>query len=81
MAPARPPERPEGVPGLGARLDDHHAAETNGRMAICRRCGARTGGPAGAHDPHERQMAPLAEWLMAQSRLADAERARTRANT
>jgi hypothetical protein len=25
---------------LGSRLDEDHAPETNGRMSVCRRCGA-----------------------------------------
>lgn len=47
----------------GAWLDEHHAPETNGHMAVCRRCGARTDGPQGGHAPHERQLVRADEWL------------------
>lgn len=66
---------------LAKSLDAHHHAATNGRTAVCRRCGALTDGPDGLHNPHERQMGSLGDWLSAQSRLADAERARSRADT
>ena len=46
-----------------ARLDADHAAETNGRMAICRRCGTRTDGPSGSHLPSEQQLAQTEHWL------------------
>ena len=32
---------------VAAQLDQHHLPETNGRIAVCRRCGARTDSPAG----------------------------------
>lgn len=51
----------------GAQLDEHHAPETNGRMAICRRCGMQTEGPAGRHAPHEQQLAQAERWLAGQS--------------
>ena len=61
---------------LGARLDEHHFPETNGRMAICRRCGARTDGPMGHHHvPSERQLARSDQWLQTQSRLSRIDRA------
>ncbi|MGA2837822.1 MAG: hypothetical protein ABSF84_14600 [Acidimicrobiales bacterium] len=61
----------------GLRLDEHHAPETNGRMAVCRRCGSRTDGPAGLHHvPAERQVARCGEWLVNQSRLLQIERVR-----
>jgi hypothetical protein len=41
---------------LASRLDEHHAPETNGRMSVCRRCGAQTDGPKGRHVPNERQL-------------------------
>ncbi|MHB1711085.1 MAG: hypothetical protein ACYCV7_06755 [Acidimicrobiales bacterium] len=62
---------------LGARLDEHHSPETNGRMAVCRRCGARTDGLAGRkHTPNERQLARYNDWLVAQSLKAHIERSR-----
>ncbi|MGD0880072.1 MAG: hypothetical protein ABSB09_00690 [Acidimicrobiales bacterium] len=61
----------------GTRLDEHHAPETNGRMSVCRRCGSRTDGPAGAHHtPAERQVARCGDWLIAQSKLRQIERLR-----
>jgi hypothetical protein len=55
---------------LGARLDEHHLPETNGRIAVCRRCGARTYSPLGRkHLPDERQLARINAWLDAQSRI------------
>ena len=61
----------------GARLDEHHAPETNGRMAVCRRCGTRTDSPEGSHHvPSERQLARADEWLEAQSRLRVIDRAK-----
>ena len=32
---------------LAAQLDEHHTPETNGRIPVCRRCGARTDSPTG----------------------------------
>ena len=63
----------------GARLDEHHASETNGRMAVCRRCGARTDGPDGRHAPSERQLPQINHWLEVQAlsmRIAGAARGR-----
>jgi hypothetical protein len=49
---------------IGALLDEHHAPETNGRMAVCRRCGARTNDPEGRrHAPAERCLADNRQWL------------------
>jgi hypothetical protein len=54
---------------LGARLDENHSPETNGRMAVCRRCGAQTESPQGRqHVPNERRLARSEEWLDAQKR-------------
>src|ERR1022692_3737679 len=51
----------------GDRLDEHHLPETNGRMAICRRCSARTDSPGGSkHVPGEHQLARSDEWLAGQ---------------
>jgi hypothetical protein len=63
---------------LGSQLDEHHAPETNGRMAVCRRCGARTDDPAGHHHlPADRQLTRSGEWLVAQARLSRIAEART----
>jgi len=48
---------------LGTLLDEDHLPETNGRMAICRRCGIVTDGPDGKHDPRERQTSLSSQWL------------------
>jgi hypothetical protein len=62
---------------IARRLDQHHTPETNGRMSVCRRCGARTDSPEGAHHVlQESQMSRSTEWLTAQSRLRDIEQAR-----
>lgn len=62
---------------VGIQLDEHHAPETNGRMAVCRRCGGLTDGPMGLHHTlHERQVGRSTEWLNAQSRIKDIARAR-----
>jgi hypothetical protein len=66
---------------LGALLDRHHSPETNGRMAICRRCGSQTNGPDGRqHVPDERRLARANDWLDMQTRIdiqrASFERAR-----
>jgi hypothetical protein len=46
-------------------------------MSVCRRCGALTDSPAGLHHhPHESQLSRSNEWLAAQSRMGDIERAR-----
>ena len=64
---------------VGAQLDEHHAPETNGRMAVCRRCGAMTDSPVGCHHvPGEPRLARLSEWLDAQERIRIFERARDR---
>jgi hypothetical protein len=60
---------------LGSRLDEHHAPETNGRMAVCRRCGALTDSPEGTrHVPDERQIARSNDWLDRQARASLIER-------
>jgi hypothetical protein len=54
----------------GVRLDEHHAPETNGRMPVCRRCGAQTNGPDGRqHIPDDRRLARSNEWLDMQMRI------------
>ena len=63
---------------VGVRLDEHHSPETNGRMAVCRRCGSQTDGPEGhQHIPDERQLARCNEWLNAQSRMRHIDRVRS----
>jgi hypothetical protein len=62
---------------VAAQLDEHHAPETNGRIAVCRRCGARTDGPNGSHHVlEEGGVTRSREWLSAQSRLLDIERSK-----
>lgn len=62
---------------VGTKLDTHHSPETNGRMSVCRRCGARTDSPAGEHHiVAESQAVRSNEWLVAQDRLRDIEAAR-----
>jgi hypothetical protein len=64
---------------LGGQLDKDHLPETNGRMSICRRCGATTDGPMGhCHLPSERQAARARRWLDEQARLHRVEQARGR---
>ena len=66
---------------LGARIDEHHLPETNGRMAVCRRCGAQTQGPEGHHHvPNELLLAHLSDWLDAQTRTRHIDRARDSLN-
>ncbi len=62
---------------VGARLDEHHPPETNGRMSVCRRCGVQTDDPMGRHHvPDERQVTSSNRWLDAQLRKSNIERAR-----
>ena len=62
---------------VAKQLDDHHDPETNGRMAVCRRCGARTDSPAGHnHNPAAQQLAQLESWLTAQARQAHVDEVR-----
>lgn len=57
---------------VAAQLDQHHLPETNGRIPVCRRCGARTESPTGLHHVlQEAQVTRSAEWLTAQARLRD----------
>ena len=65
---------------MGFRLDGHHAPETNGRMSVCRRCGAQTDGPNGLHIPDERQLERALRWLDAQSLSSGIDRAKSRFN-
>ena len=62
---------------VGAQLDADHAPETNGRMSVCRRCGALTDSPSGLqHTPHTSQVDRSNQWLTAQSRLRRIDEAR-----
>jgi hypothetical protein len=63
---------------VGSRLDGHHIPETNGRMSVCRRCGAQTDGPEGLHIPDERQLERALRWLDAQSLSSGIDRAKNR---
>lgn len=63
---------------IAAQLDQHHAPETNGRIPVCHRCGARTDGPTGTHHVlQEGRESRSREWLVAQSRLADIAQAQS----
>jgi len=67
---------------VGRRLDDDHSPETNGRMAVCRRCGAQTDSSEGRqHIPDERQLVRSNEWLDAQARIRHVDRARDLLNS
>jgi hypothetical protein len=66
---------------LGARLDEHHSPETNGRMAVCRRCGAQTDSPEGRqHVPDELRLTRSAAWLDTQKRARQIDHARESLN-
>jgi hypothetical protein len=55
---------------LATQLDEDHAPETNGRIPVCRRCGARTDSPTGLHHVlQEGREKRSSDWLLAQSRL------------
>jgi hypothetical protein len=54
---------------LGIELDADHVPETNGRMSVCRRCGARTDSPRGVHHAvNEAQSTRSRDWLRQQDR-------------
>ncbi len=64
---------------LAIRLDQDHLPETNGRMAVCRRCGSRVDSPSGHHHaPSEGQLVRSDQWLDAQARLRRIDRERNR---
>jgi hypothetical protein len=65
---------------MGSRLDGHHTPETNGRMSVCRRCGAQTDGPEGLHVPGELQLERALRWLDADSLSRGIDRAKSRFN-
>ncbi len=53
---------------LAQRLDEDHYPQTNGRMAVCRRCGFRTMGDMDvAHAPVDGQESRANRWLDAQA--------------
>lgn len=62
---------------VGMQLDEDHAPETNGRMSVCRRCGARTDGPEGLHHtPDERELPRSTSWLNGEIQRRRLERLR-----
>jgi hypothetical protein len=62
---------------LGTQLDEDHVPETNGRMAVCRRCGFRTAGVrSDRHAPVEAQEAKANRWLDAQALASRVAKAR-----
>ena len=64
------------APQVGIQLDQDHAPETNGRMAVCRRCGAHTDGPAAVHHtPDLRELPRSASWLVAEAQRRRIKRA------
>ena len=65
---------------MGSRLDGNHTPETNGRMSICRRCGAQTDGQKGLHIPDERELERALQWLDTQSLRSRIDRAKSRIN-
>jgi hypothetical protein len=66
---------------VGRRLDEDHAPETNGWMAVCRRCGIRTDGPEGGHAPYAAQIRQAEEWLEGQILGSSIARLRRQRNT
>jgi len=62
---------------LGAQLDENHTPETNGRMAVCRRCGVRTD-PADStrHMPGAAEIDRSNRWLATDSHMAHVARVR-----
>jgi hypothetical protein len=67
---------------IAAQLDQHHLPETNGRIPVCRRCGARTDSPTGLHHLVSEGRASRSEqWLTAQSRLRDIADSKLRRGT
>jgi hypothetical protein len=90
MRSPKPATGPSGVRGdrsimdsnesssLGSQLDQHHAPETNGRMKVCRRCGAQTDDTAGHHHrPGDAQLIRSGEWLVSQARQSQIAQARS----
>jgi hypothetical protein len=62
---------------ISQQLDEHHAPETNGRMAVCRRCGSHTDSPVGSHHATaEHQLDRSADWLTGQARITHIDEVR-----
>jgi hypothetical protein len=61
---------------VGTQLDEDHAPETNGRMSVCRRCGARTDEVGLHHTPDERELPRSSGWLIAEAQRRRLERLR-----
>jgi hypothetical protein len=67
---------------MGTRLDEDHIPETNGRMAVCRRCGFRTAGvTSDRHAPVEAQEGRASGWLDAQAHARRVAKATAALNT
>ena len=67
---------------LSQRLDEDHLPETNGRMAICRRCGFRATSEAGEHHVLiEGQGARAEGWLGGQATANRLTKAKQALNT
>jgi hypothetical protein len=66
---------------VGLRLDANHSPETNGWMAVCRRCGIHTNGPEGPHAPHALQIATAESWLDHDALGSSIARLRSRRDT
>jgi hypothetical protein len=67
---------------LSERLDGDHRPETNGRMAICRRCGFRATSEAGEHHVLvEGQAARAQAWLGGQATANRLTKAKQALNT
>jgi len=66
----------------GNRLDADHFPETNGWMAVCRRCGFRTTtGASDHHEPMTEQTARVTRWLDGQRQAARIAAVRSRRDT
>jgi hypothetical protein len=62
---------------VASQLDAHHHPETNGRIAVCHRCGCRTDSVGGGHHVvGEGSVTRSSAWLVADARLASIEQAR-----
>lgn len=66
---------------VAALLDANHVPETNGWMAVCRKCGIRTASPEGLHAPHALQMAAAEAWLERDTLGSNIARLQVRRNT
>ena len=71
------PEASPVVSPVGSKLDEDHVPETNGRMAVCRRCGFRTDGKTGQRTlPMDGQDAKATRWLDGQAKANRVAKAR-----